>query len=143
VDENGIWNGMDSSIAENDRLLLHKTARKSNSREENQNTREQEGRTAVRPRQHDRACTTTGCPWWSLAQRFRCFPNAAFWCFALVCGFLPWIIRLGPIGLGLQPSLIHLALTSFCSPITWLDICKSEIKNPEQAKTSVIGEIGA
>jgi len=133
---------MDSHIAENDRLLSHKPPEKSNSREENRNTREQEGHTAVRPRQHDHASTTTGCPWQSLAQRFRRFPNAAFWCFTLVRGFLSWIIHLGPIGLVLQLSLILLASTSFFSPITWLDICKSEIKNPKEAKTSLIGEIG-
>jgi len=40
-------------------------------------------------------------------------------------------------------NLIHLASTSFFSPITWLDICKYEMKNLEQAKTSVIGEIRA
>jgi len=100
------------------------------------------GSTTVRPPPRGMV-NTTGSPWWSLAQRFRRFPNAAFWCFALVRGFLPWIIRLEPIGLVLQPFLIHLASTSFFSPITWLDICKSEIKNPEQVKTSVIGEIGA
>jgi len=77
---------------------------------------------------------TTGCPWWSLAQWFHRFLNTAFWRFAMVRGFLPSIIRLGPIGLVLQPSLIHLASTSFFSPITWLDICKSEMKNPEKPK---------
>jgi len=51
---------MDSSMAENDRLLQHKTTRKSNSREENRNIREQEGCTAVHSRQHDRASTTKG-----------------------------------------------------------------------------------
>jgi len=85
---------------------------------------------------------TTGSPWWSLAPLFRRFPNAAFWCFFLVCGLLPWIVRLGLNEPLLQPSLIHLASTSSFSPISWLDICKSEIKNPEQAKTSVMGEIG-
>jgi len=47
-------------MAENDRLLLHKTARKSNSQEENRNTQELEGLTAMRPRQHDYAFTTMG-----------------------------------------------------------------------------------
>ena len=55
-----LQNGMNSSMAENYRLLSYKTARKSNSSEENRNTQEQEGHTAVRPRQHDRASTTTG-----------------------------------------------------------------------------------
>jgi len=82
---------------------------------------------------------TTGSQWWSLVLPFS-------QCCILVLLFglqvFPWIFRLGFNGPLLQPSLIHSASTSSFFPITWLDICKSKIKNPEQAKTSVIGEIG-
>ena len=43
------------------------------------------------------------------------FEHSILVLFALLCGFLPWIIRLGSIGLVLQPSLLHLASTSFFS----------------------------
>jgi len=87
--------------------------------------------------------TTTGRPWWCLALPFRRFPNAAFWCFFLVHRFCLGSSALGLLGLFCNLPWSSRPSTSFVSPITWLNICKYEIKNFEQAKTSVIGEIGA
>jgi len=142
------WGGIRSQYVQIHNLLngknRHNRAGKRKGTKETEAAGGSKGRMTVRPRQHGRATPTTGrgenygqlvvvsgpaIPPFSE----RCVLELLFgpW-------VLPWIFPLGLNGPLLQPSLIHLSLTSSFSPITWLDICKSDIKNPEQAKTSVL-----
>ena len=75
--------------------LSTKTRRKPKSHEENSQTGSRGARTAVRPRQHDRATLTTahggGCP-----GCFSRFPNAAF-CTCSCPRALPMFGHFGPL----------------------------------------------
>ena len=129
-------------MAENKQHLSPKNRQELNSRKEKHKQGAAEARMAMCSSQHGRATPPRAARGGGCTSRFHFSAPLRFgtclWPagFALIFGF-------GPVGPLLQPSLIYLASTSFLSPITWIDICKPEIKNLEQAKTSVTGEIGA
>ena len=72
--------------------------------------------------------------YWPLAARLWFLRSAAFWCIFLVRWFLPWIVRLGRIGLLLQPLLTWLASILYFLLTIGLTRANMQSK-PEQDKT--------